>query len=88
LRKILDALLAKGALISAAPQIYFHKSVYEEAQSKTIDFIEHEEQITLAQARDIFGTSRKFALALLEHFDRRGITKKVGDARVLAKKNR
>ena len=45
--------------------------------------IEHEGSITLAQARDMFGTSRKYAQALLEHLDEIGVTKRVGDERVL-----
>ena len=87
-KKVLDALLAKGSLILVSPQIAFHKEVYADAQSKVVAFIEREGQITLAQMRDLSGSSRKFALALLEHFDRHGVTKKVGDARVLAKKQK
>ncbi|MCL2857990.1 MAG: selenocysteine-specific translation elongation factor [Oscillospiraceae bacterium] len=83
IKKALEALLAKGVLVAAAPQIYFHGEVYAQAKEKIADFIAQEGQVTLAQTRDIFGTSRKFALALLEHFDRHGLTKKVGDARVL-----
>jgi selenocysteine-specific elongation factor len=45
--------------------------------------IEQEGSITLAQVRDLFGTSRKYAQALLEHLDEKGITRRVGDARVL-----
>ena len=40
-------------------------------------------RITLAEARDLFGSSRKIAQAFLEDLDRRQITRRVGDARVL-----
>jgi selenocysteine-specific elongation factor len=39
--------------------------------------------ITLAQTRDMFGTTRKYAQPLLEHLDRERITRRVGDERVL-----
>jgi selenocysteine-specific elongation factor len=39
--------------------------------------------VTLAQLRDELGTSRKFAQALLEHFDGAKVTRRVGDAHVL-----
>jgi selenocysteine-specific elongation factor len=39
--------------------------------------------ITLAQTRDMFGTTRKYAQALLEHLDREKVTRRVGDERVL-----
>jgi selenocysteine-specific elongation factor len=37
----------------------------------------------VAQVRDMFGTSRKYALALMEHLDDRRVTRRVGDERVL-----
>ena len=39
--------------------------------------------ITLAQARDLLGTSRRYAQAFLEDLDRQRVTRRVGDARVL-----
>ena len=45
--------------------------------------IEQHGPITLAQARDLFGTSRKYAQALLEHLDRLRITRRTGDERTL-----
>ena len=40
-------------------------------------------KITVAEARDLFATSRKYALALMEHLDAIGVTKRVGDERTL-----
>ena len=45
--------------------------------------VEDKGEMTLADFRDAARTSRKFALSLLEYFDRKGITQKVSDARVL-----
>ncbi len=39
--------------------------------------------MTLAQVRDLLGTSRKYAQALLENMDQERITRRVGDERVL-----
>ena len=41
------------------------------------------ETITVAEVRDLFDTSRKYALGVLEHLDATGITRRVGDHRVL-----
>jgi len=41
------------------------------------------ETVTVAQVRDRYGTSRKYALALLEHLDAVGVTVRVGDERKL-----
>jgi selenocysteine-specific elongation factor len=44
------------------------------------------EKITLSEVRDLFGTSRKYAQALLEHLDANGVTLRNGDYRQLKKK--
>ena len=45
-----------------------------------------EGDITLAAVRDATGSSRKYALPLLEYFDSKGVTRRVGDKRILMKK--
>jgi selenocysteine-specific elongation factor len=50
---------------------------------RTRSYIEASGSITVAQFRDLFKTSRKYALGVLEHLDTEGVTKRVGDERVL-----
>jgi selenocysteine-specific elongation factor len=45
-------------------------------------------QVTLAEVRDLLGTSRRYAQAILEHMDSEGWTLRVGDARRLRKRRR
>ncbi len=45
--------------------------------------LKERQTVTLAQVRDMLGTSRKYAQALLERMDHQGITRRVGDERVL-----
>ena len=45
------------------------------------------ESMTAAEFRDLLGTSRKYAVPLLEWFDARGITVRSGDLRTLRKKS-
>lgn len=86
IKKVLEAMLAEGKLVKVAPQMYFHRGAVDDAVSSVTGFITENGQITLAEFRTASNTSRKFALALLEYFDRHGLTKKVGDTRVLARK--
>jgi len=44
--------------------------------------------VTLAQLRDALGTSRKFAQALLEHFDAEKVTIRRGDQHLLRRRGR
>ena len=41
--------------------------------------------MTVAQVRDLLGSSRKYVVALLEHLDRTGATVRQGDTRRLAR---
>ncbi|WP_418255924.1 SelB C-terminal domain-containing protein, partial [Gordonibacter urolithinfaciens] len=41
---------------------------------------------TAAELRDAMGTTRKYAIPLLEHFDAQGVTRRDGDLRVLGPK--
>ncbi len=78
-----DALFADGYIIAIAPGINFRMCDYDIALNKLKEHFSSNSTITLAQFRDYLQTSRKYAMALLEFFDRRNITKKVGDERVL-----
>jgi len=46
-------------------------------------YLQDQQTVNVATVRDIFQTSRKYALALLEYTDEQRITKRVGDERVL-----
>ena len=45
-------------------------------------------QLTIAALRDRLGISRRYAQALLEAMDGAGVTRRVGDARVLRRRSR
>ena len=63
--------------------VIFAAEAYGQLVERVRTHLKKQESITLAQARDMFGTSRKYAQALLEHLDAKQITRRVGDVRVL-----
>ena len=83
--QIFESLVSGGELIMLSPQIYWLKSDYEEAIKLIRSHFEKSEEITLAQCRDMLKTSRKYALAILEHLDGRQATKLQGDSRKMLK---
>ncbi len=82
-RQVVESLVNTGHLVRVEDKILLHVDYYEKALSMAKEHIAQNGQITLAEMRDLMGASRKFAVAVLEYWDRRNITKKVGDARVL-----
>jgi selenocysteine-specific elongation factor len=80
---VYEVLLRQGRLAQVNADVVFLRETYADAVQRVTDMIRRDGQITAAQARDAFGTTRKYALGLLEHLDEIGVTKRVGDARVL-----
>ena len=80
----LAALRAAGRAVRVSKTLHFHADTLGEARSTVIELAErHGGSVTLAQLRDELGTSRKFAQALLEHFDAEKLTIRRGDAHYL-----
>jgi selenocysteine-specific elongation factor len=79
------ALLDLGELVQVSPEVSFRKSDYEVLVGKIRAYIEKNGQISVAEARDLFNTSRKYILPLMEHLDTSGMTVRDGDFRRLKK---
>jgi len=79
---LLRALVDSGELVRMGE---FHLTAAQaaEARSKVRAQIESEGPITVAQIRDLLGTSRKYAVPLCEWLDQTGATLRQGDARIL-----
>lgn len=76
-------LIEQRMLVRVSPDIAFPSTAYTEMCHWVNHWITAHGSLTVAQFRDRFGSSRKYALAFLEHLDERKITRRVGDARVL-----
>ena len=83
LRQMLRALCGEGELVLVCPQFYMSGACVAAAQQTLTALQAKNGTIALGEFRDALGTSRKFALPLLEYFDRRGVTVKNGDLRTL-----
>ncbi|MGA9348871.1 MAG: SelB C-terminal domain-containing protein, partial [Anaerolineae bacterium] len=81
--EVLNALIQQRKLVQVSEDVLFLRETYEEMVKRVIEHIKEKGTITVAQVRDMFAASRKYALALMEHLDERKVTKRVGDERVL-----
>ncbi len=80
---VLQALIERGDLVQISSDVLLDAHTYADWRRQIEEFIAREGSITAAQARDLFGTTRKYAIALLEHLDATGVTRRRGDERVL-----
>lgn len=81
--EVLNALITQGALERLAPNVLCAPDALAQMQGWVVAQLQGGGEITAAQLRDHFDTSRKYAIALLEYLDAQRITRRVGDARAL-----
>ncbi len=77
------ALLESKQIIRLSKDVLLLSNTYNEFVAWLKEYLREQSTINVAQVRDVFKTSRKYALALLEYTDEQRITKRVGDNRVL-----
>ena len=82
LARAFETLLARGVLVKVGDALYRGTQI-ERAHEQVDAFITQSGKMTMAEFRDLLGTSRKYAVPLLEWFDARGITVRSGDYRML-----
>jgi selenocysteine-specific elongation factor len=80
---VLRALIAQRRLVQVQHDVLLAPAVYDAMVAAVREMVEARGQVTARELRDRFDTTRKYAIGLLEHLDATGVTRRVGDARVL-----
>lgn len=80
---VFTSLLNKKILIRLDGQYCIHCEYYEKAQIAFREMAEQKNVVLLGEFRDYLGCSRRMAVAVLEHFDKNGFTRKTAEGRVL-----
>lgn len=82
-KDVLMLLIDEGKIIKAKEDLYFCKDAVDELKNRVIDFLLPGGEMTTPQFKDIAKVSRKYLIPLLEYFDSRNVTIRVGDSRKL-----
>jgi selenocysteine-specific elongation factor len=85
-RELASFLEREGRLVRLGDGLALGTAAYEEARRLMVEECEQAGSITLARFRDLLGTGRKPAQLVLERFDADGLTRRVGDERVLRRR--
>lgn len=83
LNEVIRVMEREGSIVRVATDLYFLSDCVDKVRGVLYKYFSEKSEITAATFRDLLGSSRKFTIALLEHFDREGITVRIGDARRL-----
>ncbi|MFN2187371.1 MAG: selenocysteine-specific translation elongation factor [Candidatus Promineifilaceae bacterium] len=77
------ALLNEGELVQISGDVVYTVAYYEQLVNEIREYLKQNKTVDVAKVRDMYGTSRKYAIALLEHLDDKKITRRIGDQREL-----
>jgi selenocysteine-specific elongation factor len=86
LRKILQLLIDAGALVRVREDLFFHRDALDRLVAALREYAARhgpERLIDVAAFKELSGVSRKYAIPLLEYFDRERVTRRAGDKRVI-----
>jgi selenocysteine-specific elongation factor len=83
LKDLFDVCVAEGYLVPISSDIYLHAETEAEMRRLVTEKLSGGVGLTVAEIRDLLGTTRKYAVPLCEYLDRAGVTKREGDVRVL-----
>ncbi|MFV0438475.1 MAG: selenocysteine-specific translation elongation factor [Desulfopila sp.] len=87
LKGVLDLLLREGKLVKISETLYYQREIIDALITRVMDEIKREGQIDAPGFKNLTGLTRKFSIPVLEYLDRIKLTIRVGDARILRKKN-
>jgi selenocysteine-specific elongation factor len=77
-----------GEVVFVTGDLGMAPSAHDDARARLVAACEAHGRVSLGAYRDLLGTSRKTAEALLRHFDAAGLTRRDGDDRVLRRRSR
>ena len=82
-RRILRLLTEHGRLIEVAEEMVFHRDAVEQAKERLVAHIQREGKLESVKFKYMLDTTRKYALPLLDYFDKIGVTLRVHNTRYL-----
>ena len=82
-KDVLKLLIDEGKIIKAKEDLYFHTDAINDLKKQTVDFLVAQREMTAPQFKEIAKVSRKYLIPLLEYFDSKNITIRIGDIRRL-----
>jgi selenocysteine-specific elongation factor len=86
LKQVTEMLVDEGEVVHLGADLFVSATPYAAAREAVIENCERNGQLEIPELRDRLGTTRKYLIPLLEHFDAVGLTARRGGGRVLKKR--
>jgi selenocysteine-specific elongation factor len=82
-QQIVTLLLRDRTLIKVNEELVFHHQVLADLKAKLLEMKKSSPKIDIPRFKDMTGVTRKYAIPLLEYFDREHVTRRVGNERII-----
>jgi selenocysteine-specific elongation factor len=81
--ELFQVLVQTGKLVRVKESLFFHTRALDTIQAKLVALLRERKEVGPGDIKDLLGISRKYAIPLLEFFDQRRVTARVGERRIL-----
>jgi selenocysteine-specific elongation factor len=81
--ELFQVLVQTGKLVRVKESLFFHTRALDAIQTKLFALLRERKEVGPGDIKDLLGISRKYAIPLLEFFDQRRVTARVGERRIL-----
>jgi len=86
-RDVLMLLVDEGEVIKVKEDLYFHRETIDQLQARLVDYLKNNGEISTPQFKEMTGATRKYVIPLIEYFDAKNVTIRIGDTRKLRKQS-
>lgn len=81
--EVLNYFINRGVLVKLEENVLMHRHSLNRARELVTDFLKEKGQMSLAEARDLLNSSRRYALPIMSYLDKEKVTRRIEDKRVL-----
>ena len=85
-RDLLEVMVKDHTLVKVKEDLYFHNKPIEDLKRRLVDYIKEKGEITTPELKKLTKVSRKYTIPLIEYFDKTQLTVRIGDKRILRKR--
>jgi len=82
-KDVLMLLVDEGLIIKTKEDLYFHFQAVNDLKNRLVTFLKSHGEITTPKFKEMAGASRKYVIPLIEYFDSKNVTIRIGDIRKL-----
>ncbi len=83
LRDVLNLLTKEGRIVKVNEELYFDSSAIDHLKEQLVSYLKKHEEISTPDFKNMTGLSRKYLIPLIEYFDSKNVTIRIGDIRKL-----